>query len=135
MTVEQVFSLGHQLSQLLHLALGHVLYGAVNDVLVQLSKRLMLALLFLVRGKRVAAVQVTQNLHRVLFPAKVGKDPVKRFLNIKRTHLHLITVEGHEVGLHAEGTSLIETAAPTRGAQLADVGNVHLAQCVQVEII
>ena len=95
----------------------------------------MLALFLLTGGKGIATVQVTQNLHCILLAAKVGKDPVKGLLDIERLHLNLVTIEGHEIRFHAKSTSLIKTAAARRGTQLADVGNIHLAKRIQVQII
>ena len=133
--VEECLGLGHEGAKLLDLTFGHVLDGAVDNLLVEFAQSLMLALLHLVGGEGVAAVQVAQDAHRVLLGTEVSKDPVERLLHVEGLYLDLVAVEGHEVGLHAEGAGLVQTSAARRCAQLAHVGDVHLAQRVEVQII
>ena len=56
-------------------------------------------------------------------------------LDIERAHLDLVAIEGHQVRLHAKGTGLVETAATATGTEFAQIGDIHLAQGVEVEII
>ena len=133
--VEEGLGLGHQPAQGLHLAFCHVADGTVYDVEVLLAEGLVLSTVGIGRGKRVGLVQVGEDLDSVLLGTEVGKDPIKVLLHIQRAHLDLITVEGHQIRLHAEGAGLVETSTAARCAQLAQVGNVHLAQGVQIQII
>ena len=86
-------------------------------------------------SKGVCLVQVSQNLDGILLGTQVGKDPVELFLDVQRLHLNLITVEGHQIGLHSEGTGLVQSSATARGTQFAHIGDIHLAQCIKVQII
>ncbi len=103
--------------------------------MVPLAQSLVQIFLGLVGSKRISLVQVRQYPDGILLGAKVGKDPVELLLHIERPDLNLVTVEGHQIGLHAKGTRLVQTSAAARRAELAQIGNVHLAQCIQVEMI
>ena len=85
--------------------------------------------------KWIGFVQVRKNTDGVLLCAEVGKDPIEMFLHIEGTHLNLVTIEGHQVGFDTEGTGLIQTTTTATGAQFTKIGDVHLAQRVQIEII
>ena len=87
------------------------------------------------RREGIGLVEVRQNLNRVLLCAEIGKNPVEMFLHIERAHFDLIAIECHQVGLHTKGASLVESPTATTGAQLTQIGDVHLAEGVQVQII
>ena len=118
LTVEECLGLGHQTSQRLGITFGHKADGAVDNLKVFLTQCLVLLPLGLGGGEGIGLVQVGQYLDSILLGTKVGKDPVEMFLDIQRAHLDLIAVEGHEVGLHTEGTGLVETSATATGTQL-----------------
>ena len=81
----------------------------------------------LVGSKGIGLVQVCQNLDGILRSTEVGKHPVKCILHVQGLHLYLVSVEGHQIGFHAKGTSLVETSATAGGTQLAEIGDIHLA--------
>ena len=57
------------------------------------------------------------------------------FLHVQRPHLHLVTVEGHQVRLYAEGTRLVQSATAGGSTQLTEIGDVHLAHRVEVQAV
>ena len=109
--------------------------GTIDDVEVLLSEGLMLRTLGIGRGEGIGLVQVGEDPDGVLLGTEVGKDPVEVFLHIQRTHLYLVAIEGHQIRLHAKGTSLIQTSTTTTGPQFPHIGDVHLAKGVQIQII
>ena len=133
--IEEGFSLGHQPTQSFCIALCHALDGAIHQFEVLLTQRLMLRPFGIAIGEGIGLVEVGEDLDGVFLGTEVGKDPVEMFLDIEGTHLDLIAIEGHEVGLDTEGTGLVETTTTTGGAQFAQIGDVHLAQRVEVEMI
>ena len=86
-------------------------------------------------GEGISLVEVGEDLDGILLGTKIGKHPVEMFLDIQRTYLDLIAIEGHEIRFHTKGTGLVQTSTTTGGAQLTQIGDVHLAQGVEVEII
>ena len=135
LTVEECLGLGHQTSQRLGIALGHKADGAVDNLKVFLTQRLVLLPLGLGGGEGIGLVQVGQYLDSILLGTEVGKYPVEVFLHVERAHLDLIAVEGHEVRLHTEGTGLVQTATTATGTEFTHIGDIHLAQGIEVEII
>ena len=133
--VEIILGFRHQLSQFLGISLCHVLDSPVHYLVVPFAQRPVQSLLSLVRCEGIGLVQVRQDADSVFLGTQVGKHPIEGLFHIERLHLYLVTVESHEVGLHTESTRLVQTTATRRGAQLAQIGDVHLAQCVQVQII
>ena len=95
----------------------------------------MLGLLGLVAGEGIGLVQIGKDLDSVFLSTEVGKDPVEMLLDIERAHLDLVAIEGHQVRLHAKGTGLVETAAAAAGTEFTQIGDIHLTQGVEVEII
>ena len=85
--------------------------------------------------ERIGLVEVGKDLDGILLSTEVGKNPVEMFLDIQGAHLDLIAIEDHEVGLDTKGTGLVQTTTTTGGTQFAQIGDIHLAQCVEVQII
>ena len=86
-------------------------------------------------GEWVCLVQVGEDFDGILLSTKVGKDPVEMFLHIERAHLNLISVESHQIRLHTECAGLVQTSATATGTKFAHIGDIHLAQRIQIEII
>ena len=133
--IEERFRLCHQPSQRLCIPLRHILDGTMDDIEVLLSESLVLSTVCIGRREGIGLVQVGEDLDGVLLGTEIGKDPIEMCLHIERTHLNLIAVEGHQIRLHAKGTSLIQTSTAATGPQLPHIGDVHLAKSVQVQII
>ena len=133
--IEERLSLCHQTSQSLGIALRHALDGAIDQIEVFLTQCLMFRAFRITVREGIGLVKVREDLDGILLRTEVREDPVEMFLDIQRAHLDLIAIEGHEVGFDTEGTGLVETSTTAGRAQLTQVGDVHLAQRVEVEII
>ena len=83
LTVEECLGLGHQTSQRLGIALGHKADGAVDNLKVFLTQRLVLLPLGLGGGEGIGLVQVGQYLDSILLGTEVGKYPVEVFLHVE----------------------------------------------------
>ena len=83
----------------------------------------------------ISLVEIGENLNGILLGTQIGKHPVEMLLDIQRAHLDLIAIKSHEIGLHTKGTGLVQTATTAGSAQLTQIGDVHLAQRIEVQII
>ena len=133
--IEKGLGLGHQPTQSFGITGGHALDGLVDQSEVLLTQSVVLGLFLRIRREGIGLVQVGENAYRVFLGTEVGKYPVEVLLHIQRTNLNLVAIEGHQVGLHTKGTGLVQTTATARRAQLAQIGDVHLTQRVQIQMI
>ena len=133
--VEERLSLRHQFTERLRVTIRHILDGTIHDLQVILTQGLMLCTLRISAGERVGFVQVRQDPDCILFRTEVCKDPVQVFLHIEGAYLDLITIEGHQIGFDTKGTGLIQTTTTATGTEFTHIGDIHLTQCVEVQII
>ena len=83
----------------------------------------------------IGLIQVRKDTDGVLLGTEISKDPVEMFLDIEGTYLNLITIESHQIRLDSESTGLVKTTTTAGGAEFAKIGDVHLTQSIEVEII
>ena len=133
--IKQGLSLGHQPAKRLCVTFSHELDSTFYDIQVLFTQRLMLSPFCVGIRKGISLVQVGEDLDRILFCTQVGKHPIQMLLHIQGAHFDLITVESHQIGFYTKSTSLIQTSAAATGTEFAHIGDIHLAQRVEIEII
>ena len=133
--VKECLGLCHESAQRFGITLRHILDGSIHYLQIIFSQGLMLCTLRITIRERIGFIQVREDFDGIFLSTEIGKHPVQMLLDVQRAHLYLITIECHQVGLDTKGTGLIQTTTTTTGTEFTDIGNIHLTQCVEVQII